>query len=113
MDRGRHIASPIRIPHAYWLHGAAFVDSQGRNWDSDKYFVGGHSSVLSHPIKGVSDANLLQTQRSGEFRYDIPLAKGRTSCACILQRPSSDLGTRAAAVKPPVCSIFPSMAGRR
>jgi hypothetical protein len=58
-------------------HGAAFIDSQGRKWDSDKYFVGGHSSAVSsaHPIKGVSDPNLLQTQRSGEFRYEIPLAK--------------------------------------
>ena len=59
-------------------HGAAFVDSQGRKWDSDRYFVGGHSSALSlaHSIKGVSDPNLLQTQRSGEFRYEIPLGKG-------------------------------------
>ena len=59
-------------------YGAAFVDSQGRKWDSDKYFVGGQSLAVSsaHPIKGVSDPNLFQTQRSGEFRYDIPLAKG-------------------------------------
>jgi hypothetical protein len=59
-------------------HRAAFVDSQGHAWGEDKYFTGGHSSVLSisHPIKGVSDPNLLQTQRSGEFRYDIPLGAG-------------------------------------
>jgi len=73
-DATSPVPSEFRMLTGYY--GAAFVDSQGRNWDSDKYFVGGHSSVLSHPIKGVSDANLLQTQRSGEFRYDIPLAKG-------------------------------------
>ena len=72
----RPVPAEFRMLAGY--HGAAFVDSQGHTWDSDKYFVGGHSSALSssHPIKGISDPNLLQTQRSGAFRYEIPLGKG-------------------------------------
>jgi Malectin domain len=58
-------------------HGSPFTDQQGHSWNPDAYFAGGHSSSVSHQrtIEGQPDPNLLKTQRSGEFRYDIPIAK--------------------------------------
>jgi len=69
---------PVDFRMLAGYHGAPFMDSQGHAWSADKYFIGGYSSALSaeHTIKGVADPNLLQTQRSGEFRYEIPLEKG-------------------------------------
>lgn len=59
-------------------HGPPFTDRQGHTWMPDAYFTGGHSRTLSpdRRIEGLLDPNLLKTQRSGTFRYDIPLGKG-------------------------------------
>ncbi len=70
------VAPEFRMLAGY--RGAPFIDSQGRSWEADEYFAGGNSSAVSssRPIKGVPDSSLLQTQREGQFRYDIPLSSG-------------------------------------
>ncbi len=59
-------------------HGAPFTDRQGHTWLADAYFSGGHSFPvpLNHGIEGLPDPKLIKAQRSGTFRYDIPLGKG-------------------------------------
>jgi hypothetical protein len=59
-------------------HGQPFADRQGHTWSPDAYFSGGHSMAvpLNPRIEGGPDPNLFTTQRSGTFRYDIPLGKG-------------------------------------
>jgi Malectin domain len=58
-------------------HGPPIVDRQGHTWSPDSYFSGGISSPVSpdRPIQGEPDSKLLRTQRTGEFHYDIPVAK--------------------------------------
>ena len=59
-------------------HGAPFTDQQGHSWSPDAYFTGGFSASIpgEHLIQGEPEPNLLRSQRSGKFRYDIPLTKG-------------------------------------
>jgi hypothetical protein len=59
-------------------HGPPVTDRQGHTWSPDAYFSGGISSAVSPQrlIEGEPDSKLLTTQRSGEFHYDIPVAKG-------------------------------------
>jgi hypothetical protein len=59
-------------------HGQPFADRQGRTWSPDAYFSGGRSLgvPVNHRIEGVADPNLFRTERSGAFRYVIPLGKG-------------------------------------
>ena len=59
-------------------HGAPFTDQQGHSWSPDAYYTGGFSAPIprEHLIQGEPESNLLQSQRSGQFRYDIPLTKG-------------------------------------
>jgi hypothetical protein len=66
----------LRILAGY--HGAPFTDRQGHTWIADAYYSGGHSQpVLSgREIQCLLDPGLLKAQRSGAFRYDIPLGKG-------------------------------------
>jgi hypothetical protein len=58
--------------------GKPITDQQGHVWSPDAYFTGGKASAISGDrlIEGTSEYRLLQTQRSGEFRYDIPITKG-------------------------------------
>ena len=59
-------------------HGQPFLDRQGHNWSPDAYYSGGISSEVpsERTIQGTPDPKLLRNQRSGDFSYDIPLAKG-------------------------------------
>jgi Malectin domain len=58
--------------------GPSFTDRQGHIWSPDSYFSGGFSTPIAagHIIEGEPEPNLVKTQRSGTFRYDIPLAPG-------------------------------------
>jgi hypothetical protein len=66
----------VRILAGY--HGQPFIDRQGHAWLTDAYFSGGHSLQIPYGrrIEGVPESNLFRTQRSGTFRYDIPVGKG-------------------------------------
>jgi hypothetical protein len=70
------LPSEVRFLAGY--HGAPFTDAQGHGWTADEYFTGGQSSPIprNRVIGGQPDPNLLKAQRSGKFRYDIPLGKG-------------------------------------
>lgn len=70
------VPSEFRMLAGY--SGQPITDQQGHVWASDAYFSGGTASSISndHWIEGAPESKLLQTQRSGEFRYDIPLTKG-------------------------------------
>lgn len=70
------LPSEVRFLGGY--HGAPFTDVQGHRWSGDQYFNGGRSSPISQGrmIEGQPDPHLIKSQRSGEFRYDIPLGKG-------------------------------------
>ena len=70
------ISGEFRILAGY--HGAPFVDRQGHTWGADAYFMGGVSEAVpvDHFIEGQPDPHLIRAQRSGRFRYDIPLQQG-------------------------------------
>ena len=68
-------AEPIRILPGY-LH-PEYVDSLGRKWLGDRYFTGGRPfQSVGGDIQGVLDPTLYRCARVGNFRYDIPLARG-------------------------------------
>lgn len=57
--------------------GQPITDQQGHVWDPDAYFTGGTAEAMSlTAVAGAPESRLLQTQRFGEFRYDIPITKG-------------------------------------
>ena len=70
------ISGEFRILAGY--HGAPFVDRQGHTWGADAYYAGGASEAVpaDHFIEGQPDPHLIRAQRSGQFRYDIPLQQG-------------------------------------
>jgi hypothetical protein len=54
-----------------------YVDRSGRTWGADAYFTGG--AIVVRPSEKVArtlDADIYRHARIGEFRYDIPLARG-------------------------------------
>ncbi len=66
----------VRIMAGY--HGPEFTDRQGHSWDPDAYYSGGVSRALGTDrcIESQPDPHFLRAQRSGQFRYDIPLRQG-------------------------------------
>lgn len=55
----------------------SYVDRSGRTWGPDRFFSGGN--VLVHPSERVLrtlDPDIYRRLRNGDFRYDIPLARG-------------------------------------
>ncbi len=67
------VEGEFRILAGY--HGSPMVDRQGHTWGADAYYDGGTSKLLSPDrfIEAQPDPHLLRSQRSGDFRYDIPL----------------------------------------
>lgn len=59
-------------------HGAPFSDRQGHTWNADAYYTGGVASKVppDRHIEYQPDPNLIKTERSGQFRYDIPMNSG-------------------------------------
>jgi len=70
------VPEEFRILTGYY--GPPFVDRQGHTWGADAYFTGGVSRPIriGRFIEGQPDPNLLKTNRSGRFQYDIPLRQG-------------------------------------
>jgi hypothetical protein len=57
--------------------GSDVIDSSGIKWTPDRYFVnGGQWSRDSGFVRGTSRQFLFTNWRTGEFGYDIPLARG-------------------------------------
>jgi N-acetylneuraminic acid mutarotase len=64
--------TPIRINAG----GGAFTDSQGGAWAADNRFSGGSTFTTTQPINGTVDDPLYQTERYGNFSYQIPVPNG-------------------------------------
>jgi Malectin domain len=59
------------------LDQGTFTDGFGNVWLSDRFFEGGSVVKLpNQPIAGTREPRLYRSRRQGNFRYDIPLAKG-------------------------------------
>ena len=58
--------------------GDAYVESSGvRTWVADRYFIGGSTySDGSNTVAQTEDDWLYQSERNGEFRYEIPVPVG-------------------------------------
>ncbi len=57
--------------------GSEVIDSSGIKWSPDRYFAGGGQwSRDSGFVRGTSRQFLFTNWRTGEFGYDIPLARG-------------------------------------
>lgn len=55
----------------------SYLDRSGRTWGPDRYFSGGYVLVRpSERILRTLDPDIYRRLRSGDFRYDIPLAPG-------------------------------------
>jgi hypothetical protein len=56
----------------------AYQDRSGRTWGPDRFFSGGNVFVRpSEKILRTLDPDIYRHLRSGDFRYDIPLAPGK------------------------------------
>ena len=57
--------------------GSEVIDNSGVRWTPDRYVVGGGQwSRDSGFVRGTSRPFLFTTWRTGEFGYDIPMARG-------------------------------------
>jgi len=57
--------------------GGSFKSStNGITYQADKYFSGGSIYKTTNSISGTSDDELFQTERYGDFAYNIPLSDG-------------------------------------
>jgi len=57
---------------------SVFLDRSGRTWGPDRFFTGGNVLVRpSERILRTLDPDIYRRLRSGDFRYDIPLAPGK------------------------------------
>jgi hypothetical protein len=56
---------------------SSYVDRSGRTWAPDRFFSGGNVLVRpSEKVLRTLDPDIYRHLRSGDFRYDIPLAPG-------------------------------------
>ncbi len=69
---------PLEFRMLAGYHGPPFTDSNGQTWNPDSYYTGGKSTAIppNHFIEGEPQTDWLRSQRSGTFRYDIPLRQG-------------------------------------
>ena len=55
-----------------------YTDRSGKKWDPDRFYSGGNVIVrASERIFRTLDPDIYRHLRSGDFRYDIPLAPGK------------------------------------
>ena len=55
-----------------------YIDRSGKKWDPDRFYSGGNVIVrASERIFRTLDPDIYRHLRSGDFRYDIPLAPGK------------------------------------
>ncbi|MEM7167740.1 MAG: malectin domain-containing carbohydrate-binding protein [Planctomycetota bacterium] len=53
--------------------GGPELNTGGQTWDADMYFSGGSTFSNPTPISGTTDDVLYQTERFGDFSYEIPV----------------------------------------
>lgn len=54
----------------------SFTDSMGQVWEADRSFTGIKEGSTTLPILGTTDDVLFQTDRWGDFSYEIPVPLG-------------------------------------
>jgi Malectin domain/IPT/TIG domain len=73
-------SAPVTAPFNLLINcgGLGFLESSGvRRWESDQYSIGGNTYVdTSNDINGTLDDTLYQSERYGEFKYEIPVPTG-------------------------------------
>jgi hypothetical protein len=57
----------------------SYVDSSGRQWEADRYFLGGRLITHTTSVKNTRDPELYRSDRFGNFNYSIPVSPGRYS----------------------------------
>jgi hypothetical protein len=71
------VASPDQEVRLMVGSTSPYVDRSGRTWSPDRYFSGGNVIVRpSERVLRTLNPDIYRRQRSGDFRYDIPLARG-------------------------------------
>lgn len=73
---GEIVPAEFRMLAGY--HGKTFSDVQGRDWHPDAYYSGGRSTMLTTNlvIEGLPASGFVKSERTGRFRYDIPVREG-------------------------------------
>jgi hypothetical protein len=56
--------------------GPSFIDSANNAWAADKNFSGGSTYTKANAIAGTVDDTLFQSERYGNFSYNIPVPNG-------------------------------------
>ena len=56
--------------------GSNYTATDGRVWSADNSFTGGQTYSNTEPISGTADDLLYQTERYGNFSYNISIANG-------------------------------------
>ena len=73
-------AAPFEKPFQKLINcgGVGFVDNSGsKQWEDDQHFIGGNTYADgSNDVSGTKDQALYQTERNGEFTYEIPVPVG-------------------------------------
>jgi len=57
----------------------AYIDTQGRIWEPDRYARGGQLVGRGKPVEAASDPELYRGERFGNVRYVVPVPPGRYS----------------------------------
>lgn len=84
---GTVVVPPLRVPSKPTgdfqeirinCGGPAYIDTDNRVWSADKYFDGGtaYSTYQEEVIAGTTMDTLFQSERYGEFKYEIPVPEG-------------------------------------
>ena len=63
---------PVRIV----ARDTAVNAKDGRQWGTDRYFIGGQSVLRADPVKGTADPEIYMGERFGNFTYSIPVVPG-------------------------------------
>ena len=68
----------LKEPPIFAVHcgGSAYIDKAGIAYQSDTYFSGGRTRGTTSSIAGTEDDALYQSERYGNFSYNIPLSNG-------------------------------------
>lgn len=70
--------APVTVKSMYnYNTGGSTVTYNEQNWQSDQYVSGGQTNTNSIAIAATGNDKIYQSERYGEFTYQIPLSKGR------------------------------------
>jgi hypothetical protein len=73
-----HTDGKFMVPVRWVSNSSAVEDRLGQLWIPDQYVLGGRRRQLREEVQGTEDPQLYQSERYGNFTYDIPVAAGAT-----------------------------------